>query len=103
MSGRALAEHVWESECFGLELYSIEGKRVTQAEAYASWAQQGYTRLACQQWWARAPYAPLSDELPREVNQAWKRARMEESRSARSEGPQAASAPPRRLWLDRQR
>ena len=88
------ANIMWEQDCYDLELYVVEGRTVTQAEAFEAWAKQGFTRTQCLQYWGSGVRRAETGDR-RDVDPAWKRERRERLMTDRGlSSPAASSATP---------
>ena len=74
MDSTTRANRVWESACYDLKLFTVEGRTLTKAEAFLAWAQEGYTPYQCRLRWGSGMPQIESGEC-RKLDPAWKRER----------------------------
>ena len=90
----ARANRIWEDECYEPTLFEVEGRRVTQAEAFEAWARQGYSRTQCTRWWL-AGVTHVEGGAWRNVDPTWKQEKTAMLMTARGlSSPAASSATP---------
>ena len=70
------ANVLWAEECFGLELYEVDGDHKTKAAALQAWAQQGYDRAECERWWDQGAKIKRLEVPPAQVDAAWRQKRL---------------------------
>ena len=46
----AKANEFWERDCFPVNFYAIDGRKLTAAGAFAAWIRMGLTREQCEVW-----------------------------------------------------
>ena len=76
------ANRVWESDCYDLKLFTVDGRTLTKAEAFLAWAQKGYTPHDCRLWWVSGRRHRVTGEC-RKVDAEWKRERARALMDAR--------------------
>ena len=88
------ANRMWENDCYGLELFTVEGRQATQAEAFEVWARQGYSSNECKRHWP-AGATRVEGGACREVDPTWKEERTAVLMASRGlPEPAASSATP---------
>jgi hypothetical protein len=82
------ANELWAADCFSLELYEVDGDRKTKAAAFVDWAKQGRDQAYCHLWWDQfaSPKPKRLDVPPIQVDETWKRKRMQEMTTAQGSG-----------------
>ena len=70
------ATQIWEAECFGLELFEVDGVAKTKAEAFAGWRRHGHSQSECLRYWVYCQFIQIPDEK-RKIDKEWKSGTLE--------------------------
>ena len=72
----ACANEAWEQSCYDLQLFTVGDRKVTRAEAFATWSRDGFNAYHCRLMWTGAA-TRLEKGCYRVVDSTWKAERLQ--------------------------
>ena len=80
------ANEIWEKDCFVLDLYLVDGQKKTKAEAFLAWLNIWCCWDECMRWWHHRNVAVRVPNEIRQVEESWKKSRIDKMIAATSSG-----------------
>ena len=69
------AQQIWETECFSLDMFTVDAHTMTQAETFGRWLSAGYDRSACESYWEQGSHTKRLD-VTNNAAQEWMKDRL---------------------------